>query len=522
MALPIKFLDAIRERIPTAAPPANIYRVEGNNETLQSISKNTGFPLKDIQELNKHIKNPKQALTPGQEIELPPNESKVKTEKKESLETKIANSKVGDQGKQGLDQTTTVAGYTGKLADAADPKIAAELQKVEQKVAGLQQELPKLQKEIQGEVSKLVDLSASGKITKDEFFNQLSQQTSKLTKLETEIRTAEQQMQTLSKASKGTGLVKEFGKTMEKLGDVKTTLGKCAFGLDIAANFASYQDKDPSNWQYNLSKAINASASNFYLNTAMPKSSAAGAAGALVKFGLECVGKKDTPLYDSVDIATQCLPSDIISKGVVQAMDQTQGMFELIGSRGKDSSRLLRLGDANIKGENGLVMQGAAILGDLLFNGGRDVPKEGTGVRLAESMGFYGHTEILTRDVGRTAEQKTALINKLLKGSTSADDELKILNILNQSDAATLSESLKALDRNRLISELPNRNQTIDPAAVLVIDTYLKSNQTNDPRTREQLTILARDLVFKCQDLERTKALDDLRQRGVLAKLGIQ
>jgi hypothetical protein len=520
MALPIKFIEAIQDRIPTSIPPANLYRVEGKNETLQSISKTTGLPLKDIQDLNKHIKNPKQVLTPGQEIELPSKPSKP--EKKESLETQIANSKLGDQGKQALDQTTTVAGYTGKLADAADPKIAAELQKVEQRVAGLQQELPKLQKEIQGEVSKLVDLSTSGKITKDEFYQQLSKHTSKLTNLDMEIRAAEQQMQSLSQASKGTGLVKEFGKTMEKLGDVKTTLGKCAFGLDVAANFASYQDKDPSNSQYNLTKAINASASNFYLNAAMPKSSAAGAAGALVKFGLECIGKKDTPLYDSVDVATQCLPSDIISKGVVQAMDQTKSVMEIIGSGGKDWSRLQKLNDANLSGENGLVMQGASILGDLIANGGRNVPKDGTGVRLAESMGFYGHTEILGRDIGRTAEQKTALVNKLLKGSTSADDELKILNILNQSDPATLSESLKTLDRDRLIRELPNRNQAIDPAAALVIDTYLKSNQTNDSRTQEQLRILARDMVFKCQDQERTKALDDLRQRGVMAKLGIR
>ena len=118
-------------------------------------------------------------------------------------------------------------------------------------------------------------------------------------------------MKTIGQAGKAVGKLKEFGKAMSDLGDVKTTLGKCAFGLDVAANFADYQDKDPSNWKFNVTKAITASATNFHLGDGMKKTSAAGAAGALMKFGLECTGFKDTPLYDSVDVATQCLPTDI-------------------------------------------------------------------------------------------------------------------------------------------------------------------------------------------------------------------
>lgn len=90
-------------------------------------------------------------------------------------------------------------------------------------------------------------------------------------------------------------------------------------------------------------------------------------------------------------------------------MDQAKSVQEIIFSGGKDWSRLERLNDANVKGDNGLVMQGAAILGDVIANGGRNVPTEGTGVRLAESMGFYGHTEILTRDVGAPRIKKSVL-----------------------------------------------------------------------------------------------------------------
>lgn len=147
-------------------------------------------------------------LTPGQEIELPPPKPKATTKKTEpDLEAQIANSKVGQQGKTGMDQTATVAGYTGKLADAADPKIASNLQKLEQRVVALQTELPKLQAKIQGEVSKLIDMSTSGQITKAQFFEQLSQQSGKLTHLQSEIHAVEQAMQSLSQLSKGAGLV---------------------------------------------------------------------------------------------------------------------------------------------------------------------------------------------------------------------------------------------------------------------------------------------------------------------------
>lgn len=111
-------------------------------------------------------------------------------------------------------------------------------------------------------------------------------------------------------------------------------------------------------------------------------------------------------------------------------------------------------------------------------------------------------------------------MNTLLKGSTSPDDELKILNLLHQSDPQTLLQTLKNLDRGQLVSELTNRNQAIDPAAALVMDIYIKSNQA-DHTTQQQLRIMARDLVFKCQDQNRTEALADLRQRGLLDKLNI-
>jgi LysM repeat protein len=496
--------------------------VQGKNETLASISKETGFPLQDIQDLNKHIKSSKQKLMPGQEIQLPPEENKPKPgAKKPEASLEDQSIKTGQLGKQVTDQTKTVAGYTGKLGETAEPKLASKLQELEQRAAELQKDLPKLQSEVKGEIRRLVDLSCQGKISPEDFTKQMSKQTENLAKLDTEIRAVEKEMQSVAKASKGAGMVKEFGKTMDKLGSLRNGLGRAAFGLDAAINFNEYQQKDPSNWQYNMTKAINASAANFYLAAKMPKADAAGAAGALLKFGLECTGLKDTPMYDSVDVATQCLPTDIISKGVTQAMDQTRGIMELIGSGGRDAKKLESLNDANLKGENGLVMQGASILGDLVANGGRNVPTEGTGVRLAEGMGFYGHTDVLTRDVGRTAEQKTGLVNKLLEGSTSPDDELKVLNILNQSDPRTMLQTLKGVDRDRLVSELTNRKQAIDPAAALVIDTYLKSNQATGT-TQEQLRIMAKDLVFKCQDQNRTEALEDLRQRGVLDKLGIR
>lgn len=522
----LKSINSVRST-PPAATPTEYYSVQEKNETLESISKQTGFPLQDIQDLNRHIKSAKKSLKEGQQIELPPAEAKQKsaisssTKNKTDLETTIAQSKAGQQGKQAMDQTATVAGYTGKLAEAADPKVAARLGDLDKRIAGLQSDLPKIQSKVSTEVRKAIDLLGSGKITKEEFSARLSQQTRKLTDLQSEMRSVEQEMKSVGQAGKAIGKLNEFGKAMSDLGDVKTTLGKCAFGLDVAFNFAEYQDKDPSNAKYNLTKAINASASNFYLNAAMPKTGAAGAAGALVKFGLECTGFKDTPIYDSVDVATQCLPTDIISKGVVQFMDQGQSLKEIIGSGGKDWSRLERLSESNVKGDNGLVMQGAAILGDVIANGGQNVPTDGPGVRMAESMGVYGHTDILTRDQGRTAQQKVGLVNSLMDGSTSQDDELKILNLLQRSDPRTMAQTLEGLDRKRLVSELQNNKQAMDPVATLVIDTYLKSNQASDPKTQNELRIMAKDLALECQIQGRHEALRDLSSRGLLAKLDI-
>lgn len=140
----------------------------------------SGLPLQDIQNLNKHIKSSTKLLKGGQEIELPPADKKPKPamsgvpKNNTDLESKIAQSTVGSKGKQVLDQTATVAGYTGRLAEVAEPGVTKKLGELEKRVGDLRSNLPKLQSRVSGEERKAIDLLGSGKISKEGFSRTLA------------------------------------------------------------------------------------------------------------------------------------------------------------------------------------------------------------------------------------------------------------------------------------------------------------------------------------------------------------
>jgi hypothetical protein len=213
-----------------------------------------------------------------------------------------------------------------------------------------------------------------------------------------------------------------------------------------------------------------------------------------LKFGLEAMGFKDSLLGSALDAVSQGLPTDAAVKGVEQAIDQLHATADWVKTG--NPKEWLELDARNMKGDNGLVMQGASMIGDLIATGGRNIPTDGSfGVEFAKKLGFWKE-EIPAGELGRTAEQKTELIGKLANGTSTTEaqsDQMRA--VLSSSTPHMAAQVLLKTDIPNLVKSMrvdpspnlkdPNR---WDPTAQLVHGLNAQLRSTTDPGVRRVLT----------------------------------
>jgi hypothetical protein len=304
---------------------------------------------------------------------------------------------------------------------------------------------------------------------------------------------------------------------MEGFKNLKGAAGKALFGLDILSNLSTLQEADPGNWGKNIPQAIAISAGKlgFDLATAKSKLNPAEAAVGIIKFGFEALGAKDNAAYKSLDAVSQALPIDIIGKGISQICDQGDALAKIAQSG--DWSGMENLNQRNLQGKNGLVMQGASIIGDLMATGGKNIPSTGDALGLADSLGIFGHTEIPSSQTGLTVEDKVGLIGKLANGAyTNEDDTLKIQNILQTATPHQLAHVLAGVDTDNLLKSLraEGGRGKINPVTSTVLDICNKAHFTQDPGVKRELYREAGEMIKQCYQTHRNDAIHGFQQYG--------
>lgn len=305
----------------------------------------------------------------------------------------------------------------------------------------------------------------------------------------------------------------------DKLSPLKSGVGKIAVGLDIVGKLGEFQKQDPENWEKNIVKATMSSLSGLPEIKLSNKASAAEAATALVKLGLEAAGLKDTALYQTADLASQAFPGDAVAKGVEQAVEQAYATWETV--RTGKTERWMDLNDKNLNGKNGAVMQGAAVLGDLVFNGGKEIPATGDSVYFKDffdkALKPDAKPEIPYGRTGRTADEKVSLLRLNQGADTPDDDVLKMQRILTSANGAELAATLEKVDTKELVTALhPYENQstgrTHDPLTATIRDVIREARAAKDEGVRERLTDEARHLIMEAGRQNRRESLEPFKK----------
>jgi hypothetical protein len=408
-----------------------------------------------------------------------------------------------------LDLLNNATVPAGKKAEALEKycetamhsqKETAQLANVEQQIHGLFQDFSSGKKSIDQLKSGLHDL-VTQKVNLERTLEQN-------TELLEQVKTA------AKKAGVGAEKLNKLNETLQSWKSTKTLVGKGLYGLDVAMNFADFEKANPGHPVQNLLKASAVSASKLGLDLATTgsKLNAGETAVGLLKFGLEAMGMKDGAAYKSLDTISQALPIDIIGKGIGEFTDQVVAGTKAIGGDWKD---LESLNQRNLNGANGLVMQGASIIGDLIATGGKNIPTTGDSEGLADALGVFGHTEIPMSMVGQTTEQKVGLINKLMDGSgTTEEDSLKIRNILNSATPYQLTHILAQVDPQNLVTSMRQENiRSLNPATDLIDDVCNRASKVQDPGVRNALFHEARSLATALKTGGHGQALNQLKDQ---------
>lgn len=310
---------------------------------------------------------------------------------------------------------------------------------------------------------------------------------------------------------------------LEKLNTLKGGAGALLVGMDIVGKLGEFQKQDPQNWEKNVAKAVTSSLSGLadikIKGQGMgARASAAEAATALVKLGLEAAGLKDTKLYQTADLASQAFPGDVVSKGMEQLVEVGYASWESI-STGK-TDRWMDLNDRNLKGQNGAVVQGAAILADLTFNGGKGVPTSGDGVYFKDTfepmMTPNPTPQLADGRLGRAPNEKTAMLRQNQGASTPDQDVANMRSILLTAKGVDLVETLEGLKKKELVASLrPFKDGTgkeVDPLAETLNRLVGELRNTKSDSVRERLTQQTMDLLREAGKQDREESLRSLEQ----------
>ena len=275
---------------------------------------------------------------------------------------------------------------------------------------------------------------------------------------------------------------------LEKAKGLRQATGEVLFGLDVLSKYQEFAEKDPANAGKNMTKAVTTALAGLPDLKLSRGASASEAAVALLKFGLETAGMKGTDAYTSLDLASQAFPGDIIGKGLGQAVELGYAGMETLTTG--DIKRLEALNTANLKGDNGAVVQGMAIVGDLIATGGKDIPTDDESLYFREFFqGLLTERGAEGVSVGHRGGEKAQLMRRLMKGlQTPGDDVMKIQDIVSKGDPTQIARALDYVSTGDLAKTLhPYSGQHSDPLAGTVNDLLKVAGDAKDPAAKAKL-----------------------------------
>ncbi|MEZ5403574.1 MAG: hypothetical protein R2729_28095 [Bryobacteraceae bacterium] len=409
---------------------------------------------------------------------------------------------LGKKGKDFADFASAGADKLRALTDADLPKLEKQLANYTGLVSGHRAAIDRVNARVRG----LTSLMASGNLNA-EGMRRASAELAALTdsgrKLTASMERIEQSGAKLLGSLQGhqkvasLKTVQTFGKSVEEAKEHTKLSGRMMVGLDMALKFSEFQKQDPQNWGKNAFKAITSTFGKQAFDSALKgsKLSAGEASVGMLKFGLEMLGLKNSTIGVALDAASQAFPGDAAIKGVEQAIDQVHATVDW--AKTGNPTEWLELDKRNLNGDNGAVLQGAAILGDLIATGGKNIPLDkGIGIDLAKSLGFWKE-EIDPKNLGNSTEQKVALLGKLAEGSSTTDAHTRQMRaILNTATPHMAAQVLLKTDVHKLVDSMrvdgmqtnPLDANHKDPLALLVHGLNAQLRATADPGVRRILS----------------------------------
>lgn len=274
----------------------------------------------------------------------------------------------------------------------------------------------------------------------------------------------------IGKLSKVSGKMEPLVEHLCNTKKIATSLGKLAIPLDVYSNFQDFEKANPGHAGQNLTKATVSVATKLAvdLKTAGSLANVAETAVGALKFVLETAGLKDTPAYETVDLASQAFPVDVAGKVVANLTDLAFASADYSKGDGKAMNDLL---DANLQGKNGQVIQGIAVLGDLVMTGGQNIPTNDEALKMAYLFQNPGHTEVPLERTGRTGREKAVILDQVMDGpSTAPTDVVRIQNIVAQSTPGQLKTVFEKVSPESLVRSLPSSSQVKDPVTTTFLD----------------------------------------------------
>ncbi|MBL0160866.1 MAG: LysM peptidoglycan-binding domain-containing protein [Bryobacterales bacterium] len=406
-----------------------------------------------------------------------------------------------DTGKGAVDlRIGTLTKQAGELGTRMD-RLRAGAEGVEKRMGLLLDELSKTTNKfdvdkLRGDLSKVME---EGRVIQKELKGALGE----FTEVSKDI----------NKLSKLSGKMEPIADLLGNTKKIATTLGKLAVPLDVYSNFQDFEKANPGHSGQNLTKAAVSVATKLAvdLKTAGSLANVSETAVGALKFVLETAGLKDTPAYETVDLASQAFPVDVAGKVVANLTDLA---FASNDYRKGDAKAMSDLLDANLQGKNGQVVQGIAVLGDLVMTGGENIPTNDEALKMAYLFQNPGHTEVPLERTGRTGREKAAILDQVMDGpKTAPNDVVRIQNIVAQSTPDQLKTVFERVSPESLVRSLPTSGEVRDPVTTTFLDLSKVAGSSASGKPDAPIWGQLDRYLREAQRQGHTEVFDQLRQR---------
>jgi hypothetical protein len=391
---------------------------------------------------------------------------------------------------------------------------------------------------IQAQTQAIVQAVANGKMSPADARKALAPLLEQQKKVLGQISKCEDLLKQIEKEEplvKGLGTIgKDIEQVEKAMGDLKQckgNLGKALFGLDAACNFADLEERDPANPGKNATEAVSMSAAKFLsdLGTAGTKMNAAETAVGVMKFGMKMLGMSDTPEGKALDVVASGMPMDVFTKNVGMLTDMTVTIGKDIWSGGGNLKDWERINNDNLTGKNGPVAAAAAMIGDMLATGGRNIPTQDM-YNLGNTLGVFGKGENMPDQLKRSnTPAKVRMINDLLDDNAGAvttgaagQNTLKAREMLTYGPPGQTVDVLKQLDKHKLVDNLvgPQQGSPFNQLTGTMVDLIHKANAPlTSPQTRMDLMGQVGQMVNACVP-KHTQAINQMYDLMMNNKLG--